>query len=159
MRNKYCILWQICQLFSLVRVQIQSLNQRFGPKLNTKITFNTHPPPTPPRKVYCQARPKPSPIGVKAWQKGCVNMQQFRSFVRCLEFWAVIGRPGSWGLYWPIRFQHWWTRIYHLLMKAWPGDIPVGMLGDLQGMFSSVTGRVKFTFHIWVLGPSEVCAV
>ena len=44
-------------------------------------------------------------------------------------------------------------------MKAWPGDLPVGMLGDLQAMFSSVTGRGEFTFHIWILGPSEVCAV
>ena len=44
-------------------------------------------------------------------------------------------------------------------MKAWPGDLPVGKLGDLQAMFSSVTGRGEFTFHIWILGPSEVCAV
>ena len=44
-------------------------------------------------------------------------------------------------------------------MKTWPGDLPVGMLGDLQAMFSSVTGRVEFTFHIWILGPIEVCAV
>ena len=44
-------------------------------------------------------------------------------------------------------------------MKAWPGDLPVGMLGDLQAMFSSVTGRVEFTFLIWILGLSEVCAV
>ena len=44
-------------------------------------------------------------------------------------------------------------------MKAWPGDLPVGMLGDLQAMFSSVTGRGEFTFHIWILGPSELCAV
>jgi hypothetical protein len=39
-------------LFSLVQVQIQSLNTGFGPKRNTKVTFNTaqpppaHPPPT-----------------------------------------------------------------------------------------------------------------
>ena len=26
-------------------------------------------------------------------------------------------------------------------------------------MFSSVTGRGEFTFHILILGPSEVCAV
>ena len=26
-------------------------------------------------------------------------------------------------------------------------------------MFSSVTGRGKFTFHIWILGPNEVYAV
>ena len=26
-------------------------------------------------------------------------------------------------------------------------------------MFSSVTGRGEFTFHIWIFGPSEVCAV
>ena len=26
-------------------------------------------------------------------------------------------------------------------------------------MFLSVTGRGEFTFHIWILGPSEVCAV
>ena len=44
-------------------------------------------------------------------------------------------------------------------MKAWPGDLPVGMLGDLLALFSSVTGRGEFTFHIWILGPSEVCAV
>ena len=44
-------------------------------------------------------------------------------------------------------------------MKAWPGDLPVGMLGDLQARFSSVTGRVEFTFHIWIFGPSEVSAV
>ena len=44
-------------------------------------------------------------------------------------------------------------------MKAWPGDLPVGKLGDLQAMFSSVTGRGEFTFHIWILGLSEVCAV
>ena len=42
-------------------------------------------------------------------------------------------------------------------MKAWPGDLPVGILGDLQAMFSSVTGRGEFTFHIWILGPSELC--
>ena len=41
-------------------------------------------------------------------------------------------------------------------MKAWQGDLTVGMLGDLQAMFSSVAGRVQFTFHIWILGPSEV---
>ena len=46
-----CLILKLCYstfvlffLFSLVQVQIQSLNQRFGPKLNTKITFNTHPP-------------------------------------------------------------------------------------------------------------------
>ena len=44
-------------------------------------------------------------------------------------------------------------------MKAWPGDLPVGMLGDLQALFSSVAGRGEFTFHIWIFGPSEVCAV
>ena len=45
-------------------------------------------------------------------------------------------------------------------MKAWPGDLLVAMLGgDLQAMFSFVTGRVEFTFYIWILGPSEVCAV
>jgi len=33
------------------------------------------------------------------------------------------------------------------------------MLGDLQVMFSSVTGRGKFAFHIWIPGLSEVCAV
>ncbi len=44
-------------------------------------------------------------------------------------------------------------------MKAWPGDLPVGMLGDLQAMFSSVTGRGEFTFHIGILGLSEVRAV
>ena len=44
-------------------------------------------------------------------------------------------------------------------MKAWPGDLPVGMLRDLQAMLSSVTGRGEFTFHIWILGQSEVCAV
>ena len=42
-------------------------------------------------------------------------------------------------------------------MKAWPGDLPVGMLGDLQAMYSSVTGRGEFTFHILILGPSELC--
>ena len=42
-------------------------------------------------------------------------------------------------------------------MKAWPGDLPVGMLGDLQAMFSSITGRGEFTLHIWILGLSEVC--
>jgi len=41
-------------------------------------------------------------------------------------------------------------------MKAWPGDLRVGKLGDLQAMFSSVTG--EFTFHIGILGLSEVCA-
>ena len=56
-------------------------------------------------------------------------------------------------------WSHWWTRIYHLLMKAWLGDLPVGKLGDLQAMFSSVAGRGEFTFHIWIFGPSEVCAV
>ena len=40
-------------------------------------------------------------------------------------------------------------------MKVWPGDHPVCMLGDLQAMFSSVTGRGEF---IWILGLSEVCA-
>ena len=25
-------------------------------------------------------------------------------------------------------------------------------------MYSSVTGRVEFTFHIQILGPSELCA-
>ena len=44
-------------------------------------------------------------------------------------------------------------------MKAWLGDLPVGMLGDVQAMFSFVTGRGEFAFHIWILGPSEVCAV
>ena len=44
-------------------------------------------------------------------------------------------------------------------MKTWPGDLPVGMLGDLQAMFSSVTGRGEFTFHIWIFGLSEVRAV
>ena len=44
-------------------------------------------------------------------------------------------------------------------MKAWPCGLPVGMLGDLQALFSSVIGRNKFTFHIWILGPSKVCAV
>ena len=44
-------------------------------------------------------------------------------------------------------------------MKAWPGDLPVGMLGDPPAMFSSVTGRGEFTFHIWIHGPSEVYAV
>ena len=24
-------------------------------------------------------------------------------------------------------------------------------------MYSSVTGRSEFTFHIWILGPSELC--
>ena len=43
-------------------------------------------------------------------------------------------------------------------MKAWPGGLPVGMLGDLP-FFSSVTGRGEFTFHIWILVPNEVCAV
>ena len=33
------------------------------------------------------------------------------------------------------------------------------MLGDLQAKFSSVTDRGEFTFHIWILGPNEVCAV
>jgi len=42
-------------------------------------------------------------------------------------------------------------------MNAWPGDHPVCMLGDLQAMFSSVTGRGEFTFHILILGPSELC--
>ena len=42
-------------------------------------------------------------------------------------------------------------------VKAWPGDLPVGMLGDLQAMFSSITGRGEFTLHIWILGLSEVC--
>ena len=41
-------------------------------------------------------------------------------------------------------------------MKAWPGDLPVGMLGDLQAMFSLVTGRGELTFHIWILVPSEL---
>ena len=40
-----------------------------------------------------------------------------------------------------------------------PGDLPVGKLVDLQAMFSSVAGRGEFTFHVWILGPSEVCAV
>ena len=44
-------------------------------------------------------------------------------------------------------------------MKASPGDLPVGKLGDLQAMFSSVTGRGEFTFYIGFLGLSEVCAV
>ena len=44
-------------------------------------------------------------------------------------------------------------------MKAWPGDLPVSKLGDLQAMFSSVTGRDEFTFHIGILGQNEVCAV
>ena len=44
-------------------------------------------------------------------------------------------------------------------MKTWPGDLPVGILGDLQAMISSVTGRGEFTFHIGILGLSEVCAV
>ena len=44
-------------------------------------------------------------------------------------------------------------------MKAWPGDLQVAMLGDLQAMFSSVTGIGEFSFHIWIFGPSEVCAV
>ena len=43
-------------------------------------------------------------------------------------------------------------------MKSWPGDLPAGMLGDLQAMFSSVTGRCEFTFHIRILGLIEVCA-
>ena len=42
-------------------------------------------------------------------------------------------------------------------MKTWPGDLPVGILGDLQAMFSSVTGRGEFTFHIGIR-LSEVCA-
>ena len=45
---KYFRKLKICPsilLFSLVQVQIQSLNQRFVPKRNTKITFNAHPPP------------------------------------------------------------------------------------------------------------------
>ena len=44
-------------------------------------------------------------------------------------------------------------------MKAWPGGLPVGMLGDLQAMILSVTVGGKFAFHIWILGPSEVGAV
>ena len=56
-------------------------------------------------------------------------------------------------------WSHWWTRLYHLLMKTWPGDLPVGILGDLQAMFSSVTVRGEFTIHIWILGPSDLCAV
>ena len=44
-------------------------------------------------------------------------------------------------------------------MKAWSGDLPVGKLEDLQAMFSSLTGRGEFSFHIRILGPSEVCAV
>ena len=28
-----------------------------------------------------------------------------------------------------------------------------------EGLVSSVTGRGEFTFHVWILGPSEVCAV
>ena len=51
-------------------------------------------------------------------------------------------------------WSHWWTRLYYLLMKTWPGDLPVGMLGDLQAMFSSVTGRGELTFIfeflVWV---------
>ena len=43
-------------------------------------------------------------------------------------------------------------------MKAWLGDLPVGKLGDLQAMFSSVTGRGEFTFHIGIIGLSEVFA-
>ena len=39
-------------------------------------------------------------------------------------------------------------------MKAWPEDLPVGMLGDLQARFSS---RGKFTFLTRILGLSEVC--
>ncbi len=44
-------------------------------------------------------------------------------------------------------------------MKTWPGDLPVGMLGDLQAIVSSVTGRGEFNFHIWILGLSEASAV
>ena len=44
-------------------------------------------------------------------------------------------------------------------MKAWPGDLPVGMFGDLHARFSSVTGRSEFTIHIGILGLSEVCVV
>ena len=44
-------------------------------------------------------------------------------------------------------------------VKAWPGHLPVGMLGDLQAINSSVTGRGEVTFYILILGPSEVCAV
>ena len=43
-------------------------------------------------------------------------------------------------------------------MNAWLGGHPVGMVWDLQARFSSVTGRGEFTFHIWILGLSEVCA-
>ena len=32
-----------------------------------------------------------------------------------------------------------------------------GMLGDLQTIFSSVTGRCEFNFHIWILDLCEVC--
>ena len=28
-----------------------------------------------------------------------------------------------------------------------------------QASFSSVSGKGEFNFHIWILGPSEVCAV
>ena len=44
-------------------------------------------------------------------------------------------------------------------MKAWPGGLPVGMLGDLQAMILSVTVGGKFAFHTWILGLSEVGAV
>ena len=44
-------------------------------------------------------------------------------------------------------------------MKTWPGGLLVGMLGDVQAMFSSVTGRGEFIYQIWILGPSEVFAV
>ena len=44
-------------------------------------------------------------------------------------------------------------------MKAWPGGLPVGMMGDLQAMFSSVTGRGEFIPYIWILGLIEVFAV
>ena len=44
-------------------------------------------------------------------------------------------------------------------MKAWPGGLLVGMLGDLQAMFLSGTGRGGFTFTNRNIGLSELCAV
>jgi len=94
-----------------------------------------------------------------ARQKGCVNMLLLSSWSDIMGGWQLMDQSerSRWSddlLWW----SHWWTCIYHLLLKAWPGDLPVGKLGDLQAMFSSVTGRGGFTFHIWILGLSEVRA-
>ena len=87
--------------------------------------------------------------GVNTWQFS------FFFFSSIIIYWTNQSKADSWMIF--CDWSHPWTRIYHLLVKTWTGSLPVGMLGDLQAKFSSVTGRGEFTSHIWILGLREVC--